>query len=88
VLASASGSITITFAASASYVWFAHDASYATKTAWYNTGLNQGAIGAGQFIQAPVTANVTSPQNYWTGVSFKIYISSIATDTSGAYQLS
>jgi hypothetical protein len=88
VLASASGSITITFAASASYVWFAHEASYATKTAWYNTGLNQGAIGAGQFILAPVTANASSSQGYWSNVAFKMYISSGASDTTGAYILS
>jgi len=88
VLASASGSITITFAASASYVWFAHDASYATKTAWYNTGLNQNAIGAGQFILAPVTANASSSQGYWSNVAFKMYISSGASDTTGAYILS
>ena len=88
VLASAASSITITFAASASYVWFAHEAGYATKTTWYNTGLNQGAIGAGQFILAPVTANASSSQGYWSNASFKMYISSGASDTSGAYVLS
>lgn len=87
VLADASGTITITFDASSEYVWVAHEASLTNKTKWYNTALNQGNIGAGQFIEAPVQYAVTSPQGYWTGVSFDIYISGSATNTSGSYQL-
>jgi hypothetical protein len=87
VLTDASGTITITFDASSEYVWVAHEASLTNKTKWYNTALNQGNIGAGQFIEAPVQYNVTSSQGYWTGISFDIYISGSATNTSGSYQL-
>lgn len=87
VLADASGTITITFDASSEYVWVAHEASLTNKTKWYNTANNLGNIGAGNFIESPVQQNVTSPQGYWTAVSFDIYISGAATNTSGSYQL-
>ena len=88
VLSDSSGSISITWNASGQYVWFAVPASYSTKTSWYNTALNNGSIGSGQFILGPVTQNVTSPSSYWTGVSYKIYISGFATTTSGSITLS
>lgn len=84
VLAVGSSPITITFNASGQYIWLANLASYAAKTTWYNTALNNGSIGAGQFILAPVAQNVNSPDSYWTGVSFNIYISGYATTTSGS----
>jgi hypothetical protein len=86
VLASASGTVSVTFNASSEYVWMAHAASYTNKTKWYNTGLNNGSIGAGQFILAPVQYNVDSHEGYWSSVSFDIYISSGATQTSGAIE--
>jgi hypothetical protein len=84
VVSDAGSSITITFNASGQYVWFATAASYASKTTWYNTALNNGTIGPGQFILSPVTQNVNSPNGYWSTVSFKIYISGYATTTSGS----
>lgn len=87
VLADASGTLTIAFAASSEYVWVAHEASLTNKTKWYNTANNLGNIGAGNFIEAPVQQNVTSPEGLWTNVSFDIYISGAATNTSGSYQL-
>lgn len=86
VLADATGTVIITYDAAAEYIWLAHIATATSKTKWYNTALNNGNIGAGQFILAPVTQNVTSPQGYWTAQSFKIYISSGATNTSGAIE--
>jgi hypothetical protein len=88
VLANAVNNIIITFAASSQYVWFVTVATAADKTTWYNTALNNGSIGAGQFILAPVTQNVTSPQGYWSAISFKIYISGFATTTSGSITFS
>lgn len=86
VLAVSTGTIIATFAATSEYVWVAHIAADTSKTVWYNTALNNGSIGAGQFILAPVTQAVNSPDSYWSAVSFKIYISSGATDTSGAIE--
>lgn len=87
VLAVSSGTVQATFDAAAEYVWFAHPASETTKTKWFNTALNQGTIGAGQFILSPVTNDVDSPDGYWSGVSYKIYVSDYATNTVGSIQL-
>ena len=87
VLATSTGTVSVTFNASAQYIWLAIPSSSTNKTKWYNTGLNNGSIGAGQFILAPVeNYNVNSPDSYWTGVAYDIYISSGATETSGAIE--
>ena len=87
VLAPASGAIEATFNAAAEYIWFAHPSSDTTKTKWFNTPLNQGSIGVGNFILPPVSQVVDSPNGYWSGINYKIYISGYATDTFGAIQL-
>ena len=86
VLASASGTVSVTYNASGEYIWFAHTAAQTEKTKWYVTALNNGSIGSGQAINSPVTQNVTSPDAYWSGVSFKIYISSGQQATTGAFE--
>jgi len=86
VLTAASGTISITYNASAEYIWVAHLATYTEKTKWYNTDLNRGDIGADNFILAPITQTVNSPDSYWSGVSFKIYISAYASSTTGAIE--
>ena len=88
VLAVGSGTLTITYNASSQYIWLAVQTGYAAKTTWYNTALNNGSIGAGQFILSPVSQAVTSPSAYWSGVTFNIYISGYATTTSGSLQFS
>jgi hypothetical protein len=88
VLAVGSGTLTITFNASSQYVWLAVQNSYATKTTWYNTALNNGSIGAGQFILSPVIQAVTSPTSLWSGVNYNMYISGYSTTTSGSIQFS
>ena len=84
VLLDASGTITVTYAASAEYIWVAHYSSYTSKTKWYNSELNKGDIGTGNFILSPVTNLVTTTN--WSGVSYKIYISDVATVTAGAIE--
>jgi hypothetical protein len=86
VTATASGTIAITFAATNHYIWFALPTGTTRKTKWYNTGFNQGSIGAGQFILAPVEHDVTSQQGYWSNVGYDIYISSGASATEGSYE--
>ena len=88
VLAVGSGTLTITFNASAQYVWLAVQTGYANKTTWYNTALNNGSIGAGQFILSPVSQAVTSPTSLWSGINYNIYISGYSTTTSGSIQFS
>lgn len=86
VLASASGTVSVTYNANGEYIWLAHTADQTEKTKWYVTALNSGNIGSGQAINSPVTINVTSPDAYWSGVSFKIYISSGQQATTGAFE--
>lgn len=86
VLASSVGTVTVTFAAASQYVWVAIPTVSTIKTTWYNTGLNNGSIGAGQFILAPVSQNVNSPNSYWSAVSYRIYVSGYSTTTSGAIE--
>ena len=86
VLASASGTVSVTYNASGEYIWFAHTAAQTEKTKWYVTALNSGSIDNGQAINSPATQNVTSPDAYWSGVSFKIYISSGQQATTGAFE--
>jgi hypothetical protein len=88
VLAVGSGTLTITYNASSQYIWIAVQTGYAAKTTWYNTALNNGSIGAGQFILSPVSQAVTSPNAYWSAVNYNIYISGYATTTSGTIQFS
>lgn len=86
VLSAANGTVSVTYGAVGEYVWLAHVASYTTKTKWYNTELNQGNIGAGNFILSPVTQAINSPDAYWSNINFSIYISDGATVTDGAIQ--
>jgi hypothetical protein len=86
VLADANGTVSIGYNANGEFIWFAHLGTQTTKTKWYFTELNSGNIGNGNFINAPVTQNVTSPQGYWANTQYKIYISSGQTSTTGALQ--
>lgn len=87
VLTDASGTISATFGATGEYIWFAHYANYTDKTTWYVSDLNQGNIGGSTNLFAtPTQENVTSPDSYWSTISYDIYISNYATTTSGAMQ--
>jgi len=85
-LSDSTGTVSITFNATGQYVWFAHAGIYTAKTKWYNTDLNNGDIGAGNFILAPENQNMSAQNGRWTNISFKVYISGGATNTSGAIQ--
>jgi hypothetical protein len=81
VLADSNGTISVIYNAFDEYIWMAHEAGYTEKTAWYFNDYNQGLIGSGNFILSPSTENVNSPDGYWSGVSYKIYISDSPTIT-------
>jgi hypothetical protein len=87
VLSSSSGTIQATFDANEEFVWFAHPASYPSKTRWYFTDLNQGLISGSGFISPGVLQDVDSPDGLWSGQSYKIYISNYQTNTTGSLQL-
>jgi len=88
VLSDASGTISATFGASGEYIWFAHYVNYTNKTTWYVSELNQGNVGGSTNLFAtPTQEDVSSPDSYWSTISFDIYISNYATSTTGSMQL-
>ena len=83
VVASSTGTISIVFnATSAEYLWFAVPATSTDKTIWYVSALNTGSIGGGSnLFGSPSTLAVNSPDSYWSGISYDIYITNYATTT-------
>lgn len=84
VVSTATGTITITFnATTAKFLWFAHDASYTTKTIWFVSSLNTGSIGGlTNLFGSAQTSNLNSPTSLWSARSFKFYSTNYATTTS------
>lgn len=74
VVTSSTGTITIDFNATGEYLAVAYPATSTTKTKWYVNALDNGAIPGGVFGAAS-TQSVTSPDAYWSGVSYKIHVS-------------
>ena len=72
-LASGEGNISIPYNISNQFLAIAYPALYTTKTKYFVTNLDQGAITA--VFNAVTTQNVTSPLNYWTNISYKIHTS-------------
>jgi hypothetical protein len=80
VLSSAASTITISFNASSEYLWFATFSNYPAKTIWFVDALNSGGIGGpSNLFQSPVTTSISSPDGYWSGINFGIYISNYQT---------
>jgi hypothetical protein len=88
VLSQANGTISITFNATEEYLWFAHLGNYTTKTKWYVAEDNKGNIGGtSDLFGAVSTTSVNSPETYWSGINFKVYISNYPTTTEGEMDL-
>jgi len=83
VVASSTGTITITFGATdAKYLWFAIPSTSTSKTVWYVSALNTGSIGGNEnLFGSESSQSVTSSDGFWSGVSYKIYITNYATTT-------
>ena len=65
------------------YGWFAvpHTQTSKIYTAWYVTALNNGSIGAGQFIKSPVIVNID-------GVDYDVYVYAYASELNANLKLS
>ena len=82
---SSNGTITVPDFTSDSddYIWFAIPSTSASKFKWYVNALNNGAIGSGgDLFPAPDIVNIDSPDALWSGIQYKIYVSSIQTSAS------
>ena len=73
VVGSSTGTLAIPYNMSAQYLAVAYPASSTTKTVYYVTALDNGAITV--VFNAVETQNVNSPDAYWSGVSFKVHTS-------------
>ena len=83
------GTITITFEADGEYCWFAHFEEYNTKRSYYVTDINKEDFCPSCLFNTFVTGSIDSPNGYWSGVNYKIYITNLKTTTTsfGAMQL-
>jgi hypothetical protein len=62
------------------FLWVAIFDNYAAKDWWFVAVDNKGQIGIpDSLFNAPITQSVNSPESYWSGVNFKIYISAYKT---------
>lgn len=91
VVGVSTGSINITFNATAQYLWFAVPTSSGIKSSWFVSSLNNGSIGgsvspAGNLFPDADSVSVTTV--LWSGVSYRVYSSNYATTTTGSMQLS
>ena len=78
VVSNADGTLSIPYNITGKFIWFAYQNTYTTKTVWYVNALDTSIID-GSFISTVATKTVNSPNNYWTGITFKMHWSVYAT---------
>ena len=79
---SSTGTVTVNFATGPNpkYLTIFYPASSTTKTTWFVTSLNNGAIGGGSNLFGDViNLNVNSPLTRWTNVAYKAHKTNFAT---------
>ena len=85
-VASAANTITIPYNVSSQYLAVAYPATNTTKTKYYVTALDNGAITV--VFNAVATSNVDSPTSLWSSISYKIHTSnSSLTNSNSTIQL-
>ena len=85
-VASASGNLSIPYNVSSQYLAVAYPATNTTKTKYYVTALDNGAITV--VFNAVATSNVNSPTSLWSSISYKIHTSnSSLTNSNSTIQL-
>lgn len=80
VVASSTGTLNIPYNVSSQYLAVAYPSTSTTKTVYYVTALDNGAITV--VFNAVVTQSVNSPDGYWSGVNYKIHTSKSALTNS------
>jgi hypothetical protein len=82
VVASSTGTLSIPYNMSAQYLAVAYPNASTTKTVYYVTALDNGAI---TLVFDPVTTqSVNSPNGYWSSQTYKIHVSKAAITNSNA----
>ena len=80
VVASSTGTLSVPYNVSAQYLAVAYPAASTTKTVYYVTALDNGAITV--VFESVATQNVNSPDSYWSAQSYKIHVSKSALTNS------
>jgi hypothetical protein len=92
VVASSDGTISIDFnSTNDEYIWFAIPAASTSKTKWYVDSLNNGDIGGSVSVGGNLFPNYNAVPSvttiYWSGQSYKLYISNYQTELSEIIEL-
>jgi hypothetical protein len=89
VVASSTGTVIIDFNSSTDdWLWFAIPATSTSKTKWYVNALNNGNIGGGSdLFDAEQLVTIDSPDLYWNGIQYKIYVSTYKSEVSEPMEL-
>lgn len=82
IVASAAGTINIPLAINNQFLAVAYPATNTTKTKYFVTSLDQGAITV--VFNAVATSSANSPTSLWSGISFKIHTSNSALTLTGS----
>jgi hypothetical protein len=82
IVVNASGTISIPLAINNQFLAVAYPATNTTKTKYFVTSLDQGAITV--VFNAVATSNANSPTGLWSGISFKIHTSNSALTLTGS----
>jgi hypothetical protein len=80
VVAGSTGTLSVPYNVSAQYLAVAYPAASTTKTVYYVTALDNGAITV--VFEAVATESVNSPDSYWTAQSYKVHVSKSALTNS------
>jgi hypothetical protein len=80
VVGVSTGTISVPYNMSAQYLAVAYPATSTTKTVYFVTSLDTGAITL--VFNAVATQSVNSPNGYWSAQSYKIHVSSSAITNS------
>ena len=73
VVASSTGTLSIPYNMSAQYLAVAYPSTSTTKTVYFVTALDNGAITV--VFNAVATESVNSPDSFWSGISYKVHTS-------------
>jgi hypothetical protein len=82
VVAGSTGTLAVPYNVSAQYLAVAYPAASTTKTVYYVTALDNGAITV--VFESVATQTVNSPDSYWSSQSYKVHVSKSALTNSNA----
>ena len=81
-LISASGTISVDYNIPSDeeyFLWVAHFGGYTSKTQWYVAADNKGELSSSGPLDGAVEGTINSPEFYWNGVTYDIYLGNYAT---------